>query len=417
MSFGLWRVSVALVAALAGASARPAHAVIVAGAYANTSDATVNITPPANDPGFYNVGRVGSASAICLGNNGVLTASHIQLGQTTFSFPDPNDPSQLDTGTYNIVNNSGVLLTNESGMHVGSNSDLYLYKIDPTSSPYGTPNLPQLLLAQSTPAIGDTVMAIGRGTDRASTMTYWDNSAPFWQTTTQALAAHSGYLTNQPQIMRWGENTVATTNTEVNLGTTSNPAWVKTFTTLFSSGGAALPNEFQVTLGDSGGAVFSNVGGIWMLSGMIESIDLLPRQPYPTTNGQTATAAFGNSSVFADISVYRSQILELVPLVGDANGDGIVNGQDIALIASNWLATGVGQAGDVNGDGIVNGQDMALVASTWTTATSNTPPSGNGAALGQSMGVPEPATALLALLAAALLWLARGFNRAGRFSR
>ncbi len=411
MSFHLWRVSVALAAALGWISARQAQAVIVAGAYANTSDATVNITPPANDPGFYNVGKVGSASAIYLGDNWVLSASHVQLGPTTFTFPDPNNPAQLDTGTYNIVNNSGVLLTNQTGMHIGSNSDLYLYKIDPTSSPFGTPNLPQLLLAQNTPSIGDTVMAIGRGADRASTMTYWNNALPVWQTTTQALASHTGYITNLPQVTRWGENAVATNNGEVNFGTMANPTWVKTFTTLFNNGGSALANEFQVTLGDSGGAVFSNIGGIWMLSGMIEGIDLLNGQPYPTTNGQTATAVFGNSSVFADISAYRAQILDLVPLVGDANGDGFVNGQDIALIASNWLATGAGQAGDVNHDGIVNGQDMALVASTWTTSTSNAPPGGGGSAAGQSAGVPEPGTAGLALLGLFPLWLLRSRGR------
>jgi hypothetical protein len=50
-------------------------------------------------------------------------------------------------------------------------------------------------------------------------------------------------------------------------------------------------------------------------------------------------------------------------LFGDANGDGIVNGQDIALVASNWLSQG--PSGDVNGDGIVNGQDIAAIASNW----------------------------------------------------
>lgn len=53
--------------------------------------------------------------------------------------------------------------------------------------------------------------------------------------------------------------------------------------------------------------------------------------------------------------------LAIVP--GDVNGDGIVNGQDIALIASNW-SNGWGP-GDGNQDGIVNGQDIALVASNW----------------------------------------------------
>ena len=51
-------------------------------------------------------------------------------------------------------------------------------------------------------------------------------------------------------------------------------------------------------------------------------------------------------------------------LPGDTNQDGIVNGQDIANIASHWLQTN-GLTGDINGDGIVNGQDVAAIASRW----------------------------------------------------
>ena len=50
-------------------------------------------------------------------------------------------------------------------------------------------------------------------------------------------------------------------------------------------------------------------------------------------------------------------------LPADANQDGIVNGQDLALISSSWLSAG--PAGDINADHIVNGQDLALVSSQW----------------------------------------------------
>ena len=48
-----------------------------------------------------------------------------------------------------------------------------------------------------------------------------------------------------------------------------------------------------------------------------------------------------------------------MPLTGDANGDGIVNSQDLATISSQWLNGGHFLAGDLNGDGIVNMQDLA----------------------------------------------------------
>jgi len=79
--------------------------------------------------------------------------------------------------------------------------------------------------------------------------------------------------------------------------------------------------------------------------------------------------------------------LTLTPVAGDANVDGIVNGQDIALVASNWLSPG--PTADVNRDGIVNGQDIALMASNWLATNSIY---GSATAL----SVPEPSALLLA---------------------
>ena len=61
-------------------------------------------------------------------------------------------------------------------------------------------------------------------------------------------------------------------------------------------------------------------------------------------------------------------------LFGDANGDGTVNGLDIALVSSNWLSSG--PTGDVNGDSIVNGLDIAAIASNWL---ANAASAGSGA--------------------------------------
>jgi hypothetical protein len=86
-----------------------------------------------------------------------------------------------------------------------------------------------------------------------------------------------------------------------------------------------------------------------------------------------------------------------ITISGDVNGDGIVNGQDLALVSSNYLHTGTGQAGDVNNDGIVNGQDLALVSSNWLNAAPAT----------LSAPVPEPATAVLVMFSIAGLAIAR----------
>ena len=50
-----------------------------------------------------------------------------------------------------------------------------------------------------------------------------------------------------------------------------------------------------------------------------------------------------------------------VQVVGDINGDGVVNIQDLVLVANAFGQTGQ-QAADVNGDGVVNIQDLVKVA-------------------------------------------------------
>ncbi|HVU86100.1 MAG TPA: dockerin type I domain-containing protein, partial [Pirellulales bacterium] len=87
----------------------------------------------------------------------------------------------------------------------------------------------------------------------------------------------------------------------------------------------------------------------------------------PLTNGhnyQWQVQAFDNNGYLGTPT--NNQTFSVVPkavLLGDVNGDGIVNSQDLALITANWLSNG--PVGDVNGDGIVNAQDLALVSSNW----------------------------------------------------
>ena len=85
-------------------------------------------------------------------------------------------------------------------------------------------------------------------------------------------------------------------------------------------------------------------------------------------------------------------------IAGDANHDGIVNGQDIAMVASHWLQAGKAFPGDANGDGIVNGQDVALIAAHWLNTS--------GAGIGSRPSVPEPSMLVLAALGglALLAW-------------
>ncbi len=48
---------------------------------------------------------------------------------------------------------------------------------------------------------------------------------------------------------------------------------------------------------------------------------------------------------------------------GDANGDGVVDGSDLALLLSNW---GLAGATDFNNDGTTDGQDLAMLLANWS---------------------------------------------------
>ena len=66
--------------------------------------------------------------------------------------------------------------------------------------------------------------------------------------------------------------------------------------------------------------------------------------------------------------------------IADIDGDGIVNGNDLATVLVGWGSC-VGCAGDVNGNGVVNGEDLAAVLVRWggtcaPTATGISPDAG-----------------------------------------
>ena len=63
----------------------------------------------------------------------------------------------------------------------------------------------------------------------------------------------------------------------------------------------------------------------------------------------------------ADGTVFLWEIGAPQQLTEDINGDGVINIQDLVLVASRFSQTGENNA-DVNGDGVVNIQDLVLVA-------------------------------------------------------
>jgi len=72
--------------------------------------------------------------------------------------------------------------------------------------------------------------------------------------------------------------------------------------------------------------------------------------------------------------VYRLAV-DAEPVVGDLNGDGVVDGADLGILLSAWGPcpppgfVGVACVGDLNGDGVVDGADLGILLANWTTAS------------------------------------------------
>ena len=75
----------------------------------------------------------------------------------------------------------------------------------------------------------------------------------------------------------------------------------------------------------------------------------------------SGTFADGSSTTVGSSSLVMNGVP--VPIIGDINGDGVVNGFDLGLLLSGW-----GQPGptDVNNDGTTNGFDLGVLLTNWS---------------------------------------------------
>ncbi len=136
--------------------------------------------------------------------------------------------------------------------------------------------------------------------------------------------------------------------------------------------GEALPTPFVVEVQDQHGkpkqgvsVMFAITAGGGRLSTTTTTTNAAGRAQTRLTLGQTP----GTNTVRATATGIASFVMFNIPategttarIVGDVNGDGVVNVLDLITIVSHFDQTGPNSA-DVNGDGIVNLLDLVLVA-------------------------------------------------------
>ncbi|MCA9286109.1 MAG: hypothetical protein KDA22_12870 [Phycisphaerales bacterium] len=78
--------------------------------------------------------------------------------------------------------------------------------------------------------------------------------------------------------------------------------------------------------------------------------------------GQPLTGTAAGLDVSMAIGFVPIVIASPIPILGDLDGNGVVDGADLGLLLSNWNESGIG---DLNADGIVDGSDLGLLLANW----------------------------------------------------
>jgi len=177
----------------------------------------------------------------------------------------------------------------------------------------------------------------------------------------------------------------------------------------------------NVTVEDGGGLVWNFDGSTGTTLDLLGTLDFAPGWALTLTGTGTPTGdqdlviASGGITGFAaptsidygttgwsDVTVQEDsgRIHLSFSLAGDANGDGFIDDDDLAVLLSNWEqdpgTITTWELGDFTADTDVDDDDLAVLLGNWT----GSPPGG--------AAVPEPASAvLLAIGAATLLWRRR----------
>lgn len=379
----------------------PAHALIV------TTTSPLNTTqPPPDDPGWNNTTISGTSNRnfTYLGNGWAISAWHVgpDIGQ-----PPNEQVLSFSTGNYSIIPNQNYIVPNQAGSGLSAQTDLRLVRLS------SDPGLPSVTIAQ-TPLtnanLGQSVADVtfvGIGRTREATAATWEG--------------HQGYYAQSDNTKRWGRNQIAsedplfgTTDSDlrgtVNIGTAEDPRHIVSMFTRFDFNAGNY--EAQAVDRDSGSAVFHKSGAQWELIGIVNTIY--------TYNNQPGLSAFdGDYTSFADLTYYRSEILNIMnahadySVMGDVNLDGVITGNgtgpassdDITAFVQGWgwqqgtASVNSWKKGDLNRDGVTNATDFFLMRNaainaglaTGATALSN---------LFSSGGVPEPSSiALVAIVA------------------
>lgn len=177
----------------------------------------------------------------------------------------------------------------------------------------------------------------------------------------------------------WGVTMNSSARTDI-LGDSDYPA--------AGSGTTALQSSTNVSVawGDHNGDTNTTADGSFSIG-------------HITIKGNTGTYLNGYAAGNANMNLRQIFTNVYIPILGDINGDGVVNQTDLNVVTQNFLSTTAPQA-DFNDDGVVNQTDLNAITQDFLNNLAPPP----GAALGTL--VPEP-TSMALLMGASLMLVKR----------
>ena len=214
--------------------------------------------------------RYEGPTVIYLGAGWALTAKHVGRGEI---FLDGRIVRPEARSRHTLLNADGSV------------ADALVFELQRDG---GLPDWPLLPIARVPPQVGEEVLLIGFGRLRKGRIEWGDPDDP-----------RAGFAWNELGEKRWGTNRVETRDEWLIQGSWLTRSISMRFDPPDSPRTTA--HEASATLGDSGGAVFVQRDGEWLLAGLMTSISTSPGTP-----GHTTT--FGDVTYAADLSSYRDEI-------------------------------------------------------------------------------------------------------------
>jgi hypothetical protein len=281
-------------------------------------------------------------------------------------------------------------LKNPPGFGLSEFTDLQMFRLR------DDPGLEPLTISAIRPPLPSEVIMIGYGRVRDGDPTYWsvdtDVEPPEWhELPTPTGSQYVGFELGDGE-KRWGTNWIDEISVLTDDGADRGDAIA--LRARFQPNQTAF--EARAAAGDSGGAVFYKQGNSWVLAGIIQSISAIG--PQPPAN----LALVGDISNFADLTAYRSQILDVMASAVDpihapwqnpqnawnVNKDSVVSAADVLAVINEINAPAYSDAMtrelpdlpigvappyyfDVNGDERVTPTDVLAVINVLNAASEN----------------------------------------------